>query len=185
MNTVKTNSFLCFSSLKGIKFPFFSHNKSEPLKPKKNKKRKLFFFSNSKKEMAKIPDFNKMNDDTMIPYKLKRSYEQRLCPACKKIFVSTPEHDRPKKYPRNIIHNSRQFYQNTSPDATLKKEIKDYRTNKVSNADDRYRSKREESERRLKELEEVQKKIEAVEIHIPHFDRANEKKINRENDVYM
>lgn len=164
----------CSSSLKTLKFPFFSHNKSEPLKPKKAKKRKLFFF-NSKKEAVKT-DFNQMNDDTMIPYRTRRSYEQRLCPACKKIFLVNMEHSRPKKNPTNIIHNSRQFYQNTLPDATLKEEVKDFRTNKISNIDRQYRKKRQyEKDRQLKELEEVQRKIDAVEIRVPHFERPSEK----------
>ncbi|KAJ8719965.1 hypothetical protein PYW07_012008 [Mythimna separata] len=163
-------------SLKAIKFPFFSHNKSEVLKPKKTKKRKLFFFNNSKKEVVKVPDFNKMSDDTMIPYKIKRSYEQRLCPACKKIFVATMDHERPKKRnPSKIIHNSRQYYQNALPDATLKEEIKDFRTSKISNADDRYRMKRHDRERQLKELEEVQKKVDAVEIRVPQLNKPSEK----------
>ncbi|KAJ8719332.1 hypothetical protein PYW08_011507 [Mythimna loreyi] len=177
-NTIHNQEKKC--SLKAIKFPFFSHNKSEVLKPKKNKKRKLFFFNNSKKEMAKIPDFNKMNDDTMITYKIKRSYEQRLCPACKKIFVATMDHDRPKKRnPSKIIHNSRQYYQNALPDATLKEEIKDYRTNKISSnkkrSNEKYRTKRYERERQLKELEEVQKKIDAVQIHVPQLSKPAEK----------
>ena len=137
--------------------------------------------------MARIPDLNKMNEDSMIPYKMKRSYEQRLCPACKKIFVSTPEHDnaRSKKHPRNnLIHNSRQFYQHTSPDATLKDEVKDYGSNKVTDGETRYRSKRQESERQLKELEAVQKKIDAVQIHLPRFEKPAEKKANKENEVY-
>ncbi|KAF9416486.1 hypothetical protein HW555_006153 [Spodoptera exigua] len=177
-NAVHTHEKKC--TLKNIKFPFFSHNKSEPLKPKKNKKRKLFCF-NCPKKGSKYSVENMMDDDDSLShFKIKRSFEDRLCPACKKKFlVSLEQNERRKKASRKMLHNSRQYYQNISPEAKLKENLKNLRRNNVMNTYDIpeiTRTKREEDrERQLKELEEVQRKIDNVEINVPSFDKPAEK----------
>lgn len=87
------------------------------------------------------------------------------------------EHYRPRKNPKKIIHNSRQFYQNTLPDAKLKEDIRDFKTNKIPNTVGKFRMKRHDSDRQLQELEEVQKKIDAVEINVPHLNIPTEKDV--------
>ncbi|XP_075977158.1 uncharacterized protein LOC142977260 [Anticarsia gemmatalis] len=157
-------------AFKKLKFPFFSHNKSETLKPK-NKKRKLFCFACPKKEKASDPDINGMPEDSILHYKMKkRSLEERLCPVCKRRFIANlKSQDRRKKNPKNIIHNSRQFFQKRGE----KKEAKDLKKLKQLEesekvAEDRLRRKRQENERerQLKELEEVQAKINNVRVGV-------------------
>uniref|UniRef100_A0A2A4JSP2 Uncharacterized protein n=1 Tax=Heliothis virescens TaxID=7102 RepID=A0A2A4JSP2_HELVI len=174
-NVVHSHEKKC--TLKAIKFPFFSHNKSEPLKPKKNKKRKLFCFNGPKKEK----DF-KMGDDPIMHFKKKRSFEERLCPACKKKFLTDAGlGDELKKNPKRLIHNSRQYFQN-GIDSKLKEDVKTIRRNMEAftdeNFEDKTREKREDDrDRQLKELEEVQRKIDNVEIHVPTFDKPSEKNV--------
>ncbi|PZC72658.1 uncharacterized protein LOC110381340 isoform X1 [Helicoverpa armigera] len=175
-NVVHSHEKKC--TLKTIKFPFFSHNKSEPMKPKKNKKRKLFFFNGNRRE--KVDDI-KMGDDPIIHYKMKRSFEERLCPACKKKYLTNPESgDDLKKIPKRLIHNSRQYFQN-NVDSRLKEDVKTIRNNMEAftdeHFDERTREKRDDRERQLKELEEVQRKIDNVEIHIPTFEKSTDKSV--------
>ncbi|XP_035437578.2 uncharacterized protein LOC118267611 isoform X1 [Spodoptera frugiperda] len=182
-NIVHSHEKKC--TLKNIKFPFFSHNKSEPLKPKKNKKRKLFCFNCPKKgskypDETKMGDEIKMGDDVFGHYKIKRSFEDRLCPVCKKKFmVSLQQNERRKKASRRMLHNSRQYYQNISPVAKSKENKKMFRRHNVGythGTPDTTRSKREDArDRQLKELEEVQRKIDNVEINIPNFEKPAEK----------
>lgn len=130
----------------------------------------------------KIPDENKMNEDPIIQYKIKRSYEERLCPACKKLFVANLElNDRRKKNPKRVVHNSRQYYQTNFPEIKLKEDVKNIRKGNVVYSEEDFdstsRKKREEDrERQLKELEEVQRKVDNVEIHVPTFQKPAETK---------
>ncbi|XP_022826975.1 uncharacterized protein LOC111356735 [Spodoptera litura] len=176
-NVVHSHEKKC--TLKNIKFPFFSHNKSEPLKPKKNKKRKLFCF-NCPKKGSKYPDEPKIGDEIFGHYKIKRSFEDKLCPVCKKKFLaSLAQNERRKKASRRVLHNSRQYYQNISPEAKMKNNVKNFRRKNVAftrEVPETTRSKREDSrDRQLKELEEVQKKIDNVEINVPNFEKPAEK----------
>lgn len=104
-----------------MKIPFFSRDKLTTTKTKKNKKRRLFGFRNSKKNsnLTKLAGSN--SNDRLITkepqnFKInKRSYFEKLCPACKQKFMSNENMDFMEKVRRtanNMIHNSRQYYQN-------------------------------------------------------------------------
>ncbi|CAH0625219.1 unnamed protein product [Chrysodeixis includens] len=176
-------------TLKHIKFPFFSHNKSEITKPKRNKKRKLFRFSCPKKGEHRqiIPDFSNLKEEPRMLVKVKRSYEQKLCPACKKLFVSGLDSNRRrKKTPKRIIHNSRQHYQTYVPGEILKEDLKRIRKNVatsesaaegVENAEKR--GVEADRERQLKELEAVQKKVDGLEVRVPTFEKPAQGKSSR------
>ncbi|XP_026741692.1 uncharacterized protein LOC113503794 isoform X1 [Trichoplusia ni] len=181
-NVVHNHEKKC--TLKHIKFPFFSHNKSEITKPKRNKKRKLFCFNCPKKDehRLKIPDFNKISEDPVIQFKVKRSYEQKLCPSCRKLFVSGMDpNERRKKTPKRIIHNSRQYYQTNFPEVRLKEDVKSIRKNvafsegaALDDGDRKRRGVEADRERQLKELEAVQRKVDSVEVVVPTFDKPSE-----------
>lgn len=125
--------------------------------------------------MPRNPDANKTREEPMLPYKMKRSYEERLCPACKKKFIAilTPN-DRRKKTPKKIIHNSRQF-QNTLQEKTKDnlKKIRKFSSDDLDELADGIRYKRQSdpnTERQMKELNEVQKKVDSVPVSMPKFE---------------
>ncbi|CAH2090019.1 unnamed protein product [Euphydryas editha] len=108
--------------LKNMKIPFFSRDKVTTSKTKKNKKRKLFGFRNSKKNTNLTKFTGSNSNDVRLTTKEpqsfkinKRSYFEKLCPVCKQKFMSNSNTDFMEKFRRtanNVIHNSRQYYQN-------------------------------------------------------------------------
>lgn len=115
-------NYFNYSVLKNMKIPFFSRSNTETTKTKKNKKRK-FSFSNSKKQnpsVTKVPEShlnsNSMQISSTKPqnFKIKkRSYFDRLCPACKqKVLNANLLEDKCHSITNNVIHNSRQYFQN-------------------------------------------------------------------------
>ncbi|XP_045500108.1 uncharacterized protein LOC123697609 [Colias croceus] len=111
-------------AFKNMKIPFFSHDQARTsldvslATPKKNKKRKIFSFS-SKKHKTEMHQTSttglskttiKTEENTFMKLN-KRSYIEKICPLCKRKFIkrrSKPQ----EKQTNNIIHNSRQYYQN-------------------------------------------------------------------------
>ncbi|CAB3227914.1 unnamed protein product [Arctia plantaginis] len=163
---------------KSIKFPFFSHNKTESLKPKKNKKRRLFGFNSVKKSESEVlSGKDKMEINPINQFKIKRSYQVIVCPACKKKYISNLRY---KKTPDKIIHNSRQFYQKQSDEQVtedINRNTKYYYddSEKVIKTD---RSKRQDldkydKDRQLKLLDEIQRKVDSVNVTIPKFNRVS------------
>lgn len=118
----------------------------------------------------------------MIQFKVKRSYEQKLCPSCRKLFVSGMDpNERRKKTPKRIIHNSRQYYQTNFPEVRLKEDVKSIRKNvafsegaALDDGDRKKRGVEADRERQLKELEAVQRKVDSVEVVVPTFDKPSE-----------
>ncbi|CAG4933325.1 unnamed protein product [Parnassius apollo] len=164
-----------------LRFPFFSRKKPDSLKSTKNKKRKTAAPKNSKIEKPKelitvngqILNIDKeMLNNIDGPNNLKinkRSYSVKLCPRCKRKYIeSLKSFPRIRRVSNNIIHNSRQFYQKA-------KEVEGF-SNKYSSGSKKnltvspnIRHKRQQSnedkERQMKELEEVERKIDSVVIN--------------------
>lgn len=172
-----------------MKIPFFSRKKNGSTKGKKVKKRKYFFFNSSNKTKgadttlppAIDPNLNVNKNSLKID---KRSYNERICPVCRRKFPIETENsiDRKRRTSRSnrIVHNSRQFYQPLNP-LVKNKPKKDTRLEDVNHPVDEdnnseERRKRDieiERERQIKELEEVQRKIDSVEINSISNARGN------------
>ncbi|CAB3227913.1 unnamed protein product [Arctia plantaginis] len=161
--------------LKSLKLPFFPRsNKTESLKPKKTRKRKLFCFKCSKEKSKDKFEQNGVQVD-LIPEnkKIKRSYEENMCPACKKKFITfeSNENSKPwnKKWHNRLI--SEKCYD------TNVKEYPRTDTNKYTkfnsddfgdDTDDNQRNKREEPGILMRrELDVIQQMIEHDDVRLP------------------
>lgn len=103
-----------------MKIPFFSHNTGTE-KGKKNKKRKLFQFHNFRKGHSKTTSTTESTPVKVIHVettpaihqkllKRKRSYFERLCPACRQKFIERYSQRKHENVDTNMVHNDRQYY---------------------------------------------------------------------------
>ncbi|CAK1583109.1 unnamed protein product [Parnassius mnemosyne] len=175
-------------ALQNFRFPFFSHKKPDTLKSTKNKKRKTALSNSSKIEKPKelitvngqILNVDRemlVNADSPYNFKInKRSYIERLCPKCKRKYIdSLKSLPRIRRVSSNIIHNSRQFYQNTKEAGGISnnKNSSGNKENLTISPEVRYKRQQsnEDKERQMKELEEVERKIDSVEINSYAFQK--------------
>lgn len=115
---------------------------------------------------ANSQDINDDKDYLYNPHTLsdsinknKRSYLEKLCPECKKKYVSnTKAVLRNGEAAYKMVHNSRQFLNQIGGS----KDIKD--TVSLPDGGRKRRQYMEEKERQLKELEEVARKVESVDV---------------------
>ncbi|KAJ2951523.1 hypothetical protein O0L34_g13675 [Tuta absoluta] len=165
--------------------PFFSHKSKE----KKHKKRRLFNFGMKKtSSTTSIPSLMAKFDSLKPGYKnqlvkVKRSSLERFCPLCKKQVI--------KNSNEKGSHNSRQYFQRKQ-----KQEVPGYKKHNI-----RLKEKREKRESKkynkidvpdnlnndtfthklINELDEVQKKLDALEIKFP--ERLMEKIKTQKNNI--
>lgn len=156
-----------------MKVPFFFRKKTGTTKAKKIKKRRLFCFNCGNKTKAVVTSTPNIDPNLSIikePYKInKRSYNERICPICQRKFARKSENTntRSRRTSSRMIHNSRQFYQeksqpNAQPDTDTPLEDED---NDSEIEERRKRDNESDRERQLKELEEVQKKIDNIDLN--------------------
>lgn len=182
--------------MKNIKLPFFSHNKSESVKGKKEKKRKLYGFNKLTKEksMPKPIDENSQKHnlvrDTVSPYKYykmnKRSYLERLCPACKRKFLMETEISSEDKR-REVLDqkysttdNREIFDRKNNLENDAANEFSTFNTFNAANPvfdeedSEEYvhdRRKRQEDNRnieRQRELEDLERRVDSVTVRGPY-----------------
>lgn len=94
-----------------------------------------------------------------------------LCPTCKQKYMSNLRY---KKTPDKIIHNSRQFCQKQSDEQVtedLNRNTKYFYddSQKDFKIDRRKREETYDKDRQLKMLDEIQRKVDSVKVHIPKF----------------
>ncbi|XP_004925950.2 uncharacterized protein LOC101736845 [Bombyx mori] len=163
---VQTTGKKC--AFKEMKIPFFFHNKSP--KNKKAKKRKTC--ANCKKN--EVPKSTKAT--TTDKSKSKRSQEFKICPVCNKRYSIEFETDSEKiGVTPKMIHNSRQYFAEIlkkDNNKSLPNAEEDY-DNGLSFIDDKRLKRYSSEENILKELDEVQKKVDNVDINLPNFEKRN------------
>ncbi|XP_037302165.1 uncharacterized protein LOC115453827 [Manduca sexta] len=159
-------------SFKNMKFPFFSHNKSQTRK--KAKKRKMFCLNCKKKDAVTTS-----TEVYEVRNKNKRSYVEKLCPECQQKFkaeINEDMVDEKRRLNQRMIHNSRQYFAAIDNEG-INKPINRLPKTGDDRSDDiplsqyvrRKRDKFEDRDRRLQELDLIQKKVDNVEIHMPRF----------------
>lgn len=159
-----------------MKLPFFPRsNKTESLKPKKTRKRKLFCFKCSKKKSTNKLGRNGVQVD-LIPEnrKSKRSYEENVCPACKKKFITFESNDKHKPWDKKW-HNRliSEKYTDTIVNKSPERDINKYTkfSSGISGYHDIYdnqRNKREEPGILMRrELDVIQQMIEHDDVRLP------------------
>lgn len=162
--------------MKQMKFPFFSHKKTVTPKSKKSKKKKTYVtttnypvLQSSLAKSASIPSFS--DNDKII----KRSYAEIFCPLCKRKLGPKRGKSELKKKTK-VIHNSRQFYQNAEEGvkAISNKNIQNEVTGKntvdsVSHGGNRWKrfDSGDEREKHLKEIEDIQNKVDNMDVNKP------------------
>lgn len=158
-----------------MKFPFFSHKKTVTSNSKKTKKKKTCLTTTSypvsQTSLAKPTRVQFFSDDDKI---MKRSYDESFCPLCKrKLGTKLGSSELRKK--SKMIHNSRQFYQNAEKGAkailnkdiqneVIKRKALDAET--PSGGSNRWRrfDSIDDKNKKLKELEEIQYKVDNLDI---------------------
>lgn len=185
--------YICFSSVKQMKFPFFSHKKRP--KSKKIKKKKVCVSTTTcpviQSSSAKAANVQFFSDNDKI---MKRSYERTFCPLCKRKFG--PKRGNPVLRKKNtMIHNSRQFYQNAEEknkaisNTGIQNEVTEKSTlNAVALESNKFRrvDSADEREKHLKELEDIQNKVDNMDVNklgaITDTHKGNDKERDRERE---
>ncbi|XP_045773797.1 uncharacterized protein LOC123873129 [Maniola jurtina] len=177
------------AGLKKMKFPFFSHNNAKEKvqdktpartknKDKKDKKRRLFSLRSKGSRKVKIQSTSvtqktmgitnsimvKSTDANIEADKIfKRSYFEKLCPACKKIFFGNSKSDERRKTSNGIIHNSRQYFQRKTHNPLAQENDKptnfEMKPNSLENVDFDSSIQDRRRKRDLETIEEKQKKV--------------------------
>lgn len=158
-----------------MKFPFFSRKKTVTPKSKKTKKKKTSFTTTNpvlQTSSAKPTGIQYFGNNDNI---MKRSYEETYCPLCKRKLAVKRGNSRAKKK-NKMIHNSRQFYQNAEegakavPDEGIQNEVTVRKTSDAERQGSKRRKrneKHEDKDRQLKELEEIQRKVDSMDTNGP------------------
>lgn len=157
-----------------MKFPFFSHKKAVTPKSKKSKKKKASVTTTicpvSQSSLAASPSVPFYSEKDKI---MKRSYEDKFCPLCKRKLGPKRGNSQLRKKTK-VIHNSRQFYQNEKAGAKdiSNKNIQNEVTEKKTSDIESFRGKRwkrldnnDDREKHLKELEDIQTKVDNIDIN--------------------
>ncbi|XP_072948785.1 uncharacterized protein [Epargyreus clarus] len=184
-------------ALKNIKLPFFSHNKSATTKGKKNKKRKLYGFTKLRKGKTPKENSEKLPSKSIVPdphnpykyYKInKRSYIERLCPACKRKFIMNQKFnvkDKRKNLLKNT-YNTRELNNDESYSENVNKNTNTYKfdmddNNKEVDFKESWRDRRRKREddnrniERQKELDDLERRVESVTVTHPSYNKADSK----------
>lgn len=157
-----------------MKFPFFSHKKTVTPKSKKTKKKKTCLTTTSCPVLQTHTSLSKQsgvqffsdNDNIM-----KRSYEETFCPLCKRKLGPKRGNSELRKK-NKMIHNSRQFYQNSEeaakavPNKDIQNEVTERKDADIPGSN-RWRrfDRRDDKDKNLKELEEIQNKVDSMDLN--------------------
>lgn len=146
-----------------MRIPFFSR---KPPTAKKQK-RKLICTNCARPYTNNALQSNAISKIRQINNKMKRAYTN-LCPKCIRKLLKRRELEKPEKVKQ--IHGSREFYQNvvTAKDYNDKRANEGHFEESLSN-DRVKRGETEERERQLKELAEVERKVDHVKVTTPKF----------------